>query len=105
MEETLKNLNFIDQHNLMIKSICNLLKDKKTVQEWKEGTGTDLDYTTKHDIIVFDEMQNCFFYDGFYELLDLNLKDLSMGMSADYQIAIAFGATHVRVGTAIFGER
>jgi hypothetical protein len=33
------------------------------------------------------------------------LKNLSMGMSADYEIAIAFGATHVRVGTAIFGER
>ena len=30
---------------------------------------------------------------------------LSMGMSADYAKAIAFGATHVRVGTAIFGER
>lgn len=30
---------------------------------------------------------------------------LSMGMSADYEIAIAFGATHLRVGTAIFGER
>lgn len=33
------------------------------------------------------------------------LKFLSMGMSADFAIAIAFGATHVRVGTAIFGER
>ncbi len=33
------------------------------------------------------------------------LKLLSMGMSADYEIAIRFGATHVRVGTAIFGER
>lgn len=33
------------------------------------------------------------------------LKLLSMGMSADYQTAIAFGATHVRVGTAIFGGR
>ena len=30
---------------------------------------------------------------------------LSMGMSADYEIAVAFGATHVRVGSAIFGER
>ncbi len=30
---------------------------------------------------------------------------LSMGMSADFEIAIAFGATHVRVGTAIFGAR
>ena len=33
------------------------------------------------------------------------LKNLSMGMSADFAIAIAFGATHVRVGTAIFGGR
>ncbi|MGC1356714.1 MAG: YggS family pyridoxal phosphate-dependent enzyme [Xanthobacteraceae bacterium] len=33
------------------------------------------------------------------------LKLLSMGMSADYPTAIAFGATHVRVGTAIFGSR
>jgi pyridoxal phosphate enzyme (YggS family) len=30
---------------------------------------------------------------------------LSMGMSADFANAIAFGATHVRVGSAIFGER
>jgi pyridoxal phosphate enzyme (YggS family) len=30
---------------------------------------------------------------------------LSMGMSADFATAIAFGATHVRVGTAIFGDR
>lgn len=33
------------------------------------------------------------------------LDGLSMGMSADYEIAVRFGATHVRVGTAIFGER
>ena len=30
---------------------------------------------------------------------------LSMGMSEDFAIAVRFGATHVRVGTAIFGER
>jgi pyridoxal phosphate enzyme (YggS family) len=33
------------------------------------------------------------------------LKLLSMGMSADYPVAIAFGATHIRVGSAIFGAR
>lgn len=33
------------------------------------------------------------------------LKTLSMGMSGDYEIAVQFGATHVRIGTAIFGER
>ena len=33
------------------------------------------------------------------------LTGLSMGMSADYECAIAFGATHVRIGTAVFGAR
>lgn len=33
------------------------------------------------------------------------LDGLSMGMSADFEAAIALGATHVRVGSAIFGER
>ncbi|HEX4078674.1 MAG TPA: YggS family pyridoxal phosphate-dependent enzyme [Rhizomicrobium sp.] len=33
------------------------------------------------------------------------LAGLSMGMSADFETAIRFGATHVRVGTAIFGAR
>jgi uncharacterized pyridoxal phosphate-containing UPF0001 family protein len=34
-----------------------------------------------------------------------NIDILSMGMSSDYEIAIKLGATHVRVGTAIFGTR
>lgn len=34
-----------------------------------------------------------------------DLKVLSMGMSGDFETAIRFGATHVRVGSAIFGER
>ena len=33
------------------------------------------------------------------------LSGLSMGMSSDFEQAIAFGATHIRVGSAIFGER
>jgi len=33
------------------------------------------------------------------------IAQLSMGMSADYETAIRFGATHVRVGTAVFGAR
>jgi pyridoxal phosphate enzyme (YggS family) len=33
------------------------------------------------------------------------LEFLSMGMSADFETAIRFGATHVRIGTAIFGDR
>ena len=33
------------------------------------------------------------------------LAELSMGMSADYETAVRLGATHVRVGTALFGHR
>lgn len=33
------------------------------------------------------------------------LPSVSMGMSADYETAVKLGATHVRVGTALFGER
>jgi pyridoxal phosphate enzyme (YggS family) len=36
---------------------------------------------------------------------DSYLKDLSMGMSDDFEIAIKFGSTFVRVGTSIFGQR
>lgn len=34
-----------------------------------------------------------------------NLKELSMGMSADFEEAIALNATYIRIGTSIFGER
>ena len=35
----------------------------------------------------------------------VEMKELSMGMSGDYQIAIEEGSTIVRVGTSIFGKR
>jgi len=34
-----------------------------------------------------------------------NLQFLSMGMSADYKKALMLGATHIRVGTLLFGSR
>ena len=37
--------------------------------------------------------------------VELNLPDLSIGMSGDYDKAILFGSTYLRLGTAIFGER
>ena len=36
---------------------------------------------------------------------ELNLKEISMGMSADYLNAIEYGSTFVRIGSSIFGER
>lgn len=42
-------------------------------------------------------------YDGIHT--EARLESLSMGMSADFEVAIEEGATHVRIGSAIFGER
>ena len=43
--------------------------------------------------------------DQLQQELGAPLPALSMGMSGDYEVAIACGATHVRIGTAIFGAR
>ena len=52
------------------------------------------------------------FFSGLRELpprvneeFGMNMTDLSMGMSSDFAVAIEEGATMVRVGTALFGER
>ena len=47
---------------------------------------------------------------GIYALLgklarEAKAEEMSMGMSGDYELAIRFGATSVRVGSAIFGAR
>jgi uncharacterized pyridoxal phosphate-containing UPF0001 family protein len=36
---------------------------------------------------------------------ELGLRELSMGMTDDFEVAVEEGATHIRVGRAIFGER
>jgi len=43
--------------------------------------------------------------DEIQEKIDFKLPFLSMGMSGDFQDAIAEGSTHIRVGTSIFGQR
>ncbi len=69
-----------------------------------EGLMTMAPYTDNKEII-----RNCF--KMLKQIFDkLNLKDfeltaLSMGMTNDYEIAIEEGATILRIGTAIFGER
>jgi len=39
------------------------------------------------------------------ESVNGNCNNLSMGMSNDFEIAIEEGATHIRIGTALFGAR
>lgn len=52
---------------------------------------------------IFDELRAL--RDRLRDELGQPLPVLSMGMSSDYEVAISCGATHVRIGTAIFGSR
>ena len=49
--------------------------------------------------VLFDGIKLSFFRK------DDNFKEISMGMSADYKLAIAQGSTMVRIGSSIFGKR
>jgi pyridoxal phosphate enzyme (YggS family) len=53
----------------------------------------------------FRKMRELFHYIGARALPAIQMVTLSMGMSHDYEIAIEEGATCIRIGTAIFGER
>ena len=50
----------------------------------------------KHLKTIFDTINN---------QENLKLETLSMGMSGDYELAIEFGSTMVRIGSSIFGNR
>jgi uncharacterized pyridoxal phosphate-containing UPF0001 family protein len=47
----------------------------------------------------FNELRMKYFID------DMNFKEISMGMSGDYKIAVSEGSTIIRIGSLIFGER
>ena len=50
--------------------------------------------------------ENRFYFKKCYELgQKLNLKQFSMGTSHDYTVALSEGATWIRLGTILFGER
>lgn len=48
---------------------------------------------------LFDEFKTCYFPN------DPDFREISMGMTSDYQVAIEEGSTMIRIGTLIFGDR
>jgi pyridoxal phosphate enzyme (YggS family) len=60
-------------------------------------TQIEREFERLHDIFI--EMKVVYFTQAYY------FKELSMGMSGDYELAIEHGATLVRIGTLIFGRR
>lgn len=55
--------------------------------------------------IHFKELRNLYIDIKTKNIDNVNMSELSMGMTGDYEVAIEEGATYVRVGTGIFGQR
>ena len=93
-EEAMEILNSAEFTSLKNIRICGVMgmasftDDEKTIR-------------TEFKVLVhyFNDLKKTFFADKSY------FKEISMGMSSDYPIAIQEGATMVRIGTAVFGQR
>ena len=63
-------------------------------------------FNSTEDVLrpIFQQMANL--SEALSQILpEIPASQLSMGMSGDFEIAIEEGATHVRIGSAIFGQR
>jgi pyridoxal phosphate enzyme (YggS family) len=102
-EETKFGLNMQEAEDLLQSSEFRKLKNIRICGVMGMATFTD-----KKDIVrkefrqlqsLFDQLKTNFFQDQEY------FKEISMGMSDDYKIAIEEGSTIIRIGSALFGDR
>ena len=97
-EETKSGLT--DDSEIMdIAWYCKELKNVELKGLMTIGPLTDDREEIRRSFRYMSNLKNTLKEDG------LHLKELSMGMTSDYDIAIEEGATMLRIGTAIFGER
>ncbi|MDR6785196.1 pyridoxal phosphate enzyme (YggS family) [Pedobacter africanus] len=89
--ELLRSDEFAAMQNVRIVGVMgiasNHAQEKQTLEEFKELK------------VLFDGIKLSFFRKADY------FKEISMGMSGDYKLAIAQGSTMVRIGSSIFGKR
>ncbi|MFN4112076.1 MAG: alanine racemase, partial [Ignavibacteria bacterium] len=66
------------------------------------GTLTDDDKEIRRCFSILRNLRDNYSH---FKSENIDLRELSMGMTSDFEIAIEEGSTIVRIGTAIFGER
>lgn len=102
-EETKFGLD-IDEARAILKSEeYKNMKNVRIVGVMGMATNTDDEAQIRREFhhlkVIFDELKKSYFIE------DPGFKELSMGMSGDYMIAVKEGSTMVRVGSSIFGAR
>ena len=102
-EETKYGLSFDDVRDILKHQNWRSLANIKISGVMGMATNTDNEDIIRSEFkrlkLFFDEIKDVYFKN------DANFKEISMGMSQDYKIAIEEGSTIVRVGTSIFGDR
>ena len=81
------------------------IKKSEVVDFYNYCKNKDLNILGLMCIPPFDEDSSKFFKEMKKLNDDLNLKELSMGMSSDYLTAIENSSTYIRIGSSIFGKR
>ena len=113
ISEYAKNINFIQKSFIQINLANEISKSgfskSQFLEEWprlKKLTGLDIvGLMTMPPLENEPEKNRAFFKELKYIGDKLNLQEYSMGTSHDYQIALEEGATWIRLGTMLFGER
>ncbi|HEY8401801.1 MAG TPA: alanine racemase, partial [Cytophagaceae bacterium] len=102
-EETKFGFSFEAAENLLQSEELKELKNIKIVGMMGMATNTE------NQTQIRDEFHRLkLFFDAaskLYKSENIDLKELSIGMSGDYEIALEEGSTMIRVGSAIFGYR
>lgn len=103
-EESKFGLDALEAENLIASTQFSGLTNVKVVGVMGMATNTDNRETIKSEFISLKTLAT-HLNTKFGSKPNLNLRMVSMGMSADYELAIECGSTMVRVGSTIFGER
>jgi len=102
-EETKFGLDMDEARALLDSEEYKNMKNVRIVGVMGMATNTDDEARIRREFhhlkVIFDELKKSYFTE------DPGFKELSMGMSGDYTIAVKEGSTMVRVGSAIFGAR
>lgn len=85
--------------------LCREISDLENIRIKGLMTISAFGYTYEENKKVFDALRELACKIDDMKIQNVSMEELSMGMSHDFDAAIAAGATMVRVGTAIFGER
>ncbi|MFT6356420.1 MAG: pyridoxal phosphate enzyme (YggS family) [Saprospiraceae bacterium] len=102
-EETKYGFELVEVSTMLNKEVLEDMENVNIVGVMGMATFTEDEEQVRSEFIylkkIFDELQEKFFSEK------ADFKEISMGMSGDYRIAVEEGSTMVRIGSLLFGKR